>query len=159
MNSEIPKELDEFDRKILHVLQQQFPVCPYPYRDIAAAVQSDEETVLQRVRHLYERGFIRRLGASINSREIGYVSTLVALQVADGFIDKVAATVNSFSGVTHNYLREGEYNVWFTVIAANQERLQDIVQTVGSQAGIEKMITLPAKRVFKINVTFPLAAG
>lgn len=148
--------LDDFDRKILHILQYDFPIIPNPYGYIGALLQSTEEVILERVSRLYEQGYIRRLGVSIDSRRIGYVSTLVALKVSEGFALAVAEVINGFAGVTHNYLREGEYNMWFTAIAPDQKSLEQTLHTVRETQGVDVLLSLPAKRVFKVNVKFPL---
>ncbi|SDF54425.1 transcriptional regulator, AsnC family [Sporolituus thermophilus DSM 23256] len=159
MGAEKTVELNEFECKLLHILQYDFPLAPRPYKEIADRLQVTEETVLARVKQLFAKGLIRRLGASINSRQVGYSSVLVALKVASNYIPDVARVVNSFPGVTHNYLREGEYNMWFTAIAPDQDSLDTILNTIGSTCGVEAMIRLPAKRVFKVSVKFPLVAG
>jgi len=152
-------ELDEFDRNVLHALQYDFGVSERPYLDIAAKLNSTEAAVLVRVKRLYAKGIIRRLGASINSRQLGYVAVLVALKVTDECLLEVARIVNGFPGVTHNYLREGEYNMWFTAIAPSQESLDNILATVKAAEGVKAVMPLPAKRVFKVSVKFPLAVG
>jgi DNA-binding Lrp family transcriptional regulator len=152
-------ELDEFERRILHALQYDFPVSERPYADIAASLHSTEETVLARVERLHAKGVIRRLGASINSRQVGYVSLLVALKVTDESLAEVAKVVNGFPGVTHNYLREGEFNMWFTAIAPDQESLNRILSTVKTTEGVVAVMPLSAKQVFKVSVKFSLAVG
>jgi len=152
-------ELDEFDRQVLHALQYDFAVTERPYLEIAAKFETTEEAVLARAERLYTKGLIRRLGASINSRQVGYVSTLVALKVTENSIPNVAKVVNGFTGVTHNYLRDGEYNMWFTAIAPNEESLNTILHTVAAIPGVAAVMSLPAKQVFKVSVTFPLVAG
>ncbi len=152
-------ELDEFDRQVLHALQYDFAVTERPYREIAAKIGTTEEAVLTRAEQLYAKGLIRRLGASMNSRQMGYVSTLVALKVTENSILPVAKVVNGFTGVTHNYLRDGEYNMWFTAIAPNEENLTAILHSVAATPGVEALLSLPAKRVFKVSVKFPLVAG
>lgn len=159
MGAEKTLELDEFECKLLYILQYDFPLAPRPYKEIADKLQVTEETVLARVKQLFAKGLIRRLGASINSRQVGYASALVALKVALNYIPDVARVVNSFPGVTHNYLREGEYNMWFTAIAPDHNSLDAILNTIESTYGVEAMIRLPAKRVFKVSVKFPLVAG
>lgn len=152
-------KLDLFDRQILHFLQYEFPVSPQPYRDLAGRLGTTEDAVLARVRELYAQGYIRKLGASINSSRIGYSSMLVALRVAPERIGAVADLVNGFTGVTHNYLREGDYNMWFTAIAPDRDCLAAILETVAAAAGVEALMPLPAKRVFKVSVKFPMIAG
>jgi DNA-binding Lrp family transcriptional regulator len=151
--------LSEFETKVLHALQYQFPLEERPYQRIADSLQVAEKTVIDCVGRLHQKGLIRRLGASINSRQIGYVSMLVAAKVAEESIEEVATLVNSFVEVTHNYLREGEYNMWFTVIAPDQRRLGEILDKIGSARGTGTLLRLPAKKVFKVSVKFPMAVG
>ncbi len=159
MNEDSPVTLGDFDRQILEALQYRFPISSNPYRDIAATLNVTEESVLQQVKQLYEQGIIRRLGASINSRHVGYVSVLVALKVADSWIEETAVLINSFSGITHNYLREGEYNMWFTLISPDTKEMAEILDSIANQQGVEAMLPLPANRVFKVSVKFPLGKG
>ncbi len=149
--------LDEFDCKLLNLLQGHFAVCERPYLELARELSCSEGRVLERVKQLYAQGFIRRLGASIDSRRVGYVGVLAALQVDAGYLPEVGQVVNGFAEVTHNYLREHEYNMWFTVLAPGQERLEQILAVVEAVQGVRAVLVLPAKRVFKINVAFSLA--
>lgn len=159
MKSKSTVKLDWLDLKVLHAIQYDFPVVADPYYELAKQLCSTEEVVLGKVRRLQDLGLIRRLGASVNSRRLGFVSTLVALKVDCEFIDSVAEVVNSFRGVTHNYLREGEYNMWFAAIAPTQQDLNNILNNVEKTAGVKAIRSLPATRVFKVSVKFPLAAG
>lgn len=151
--------LSELETKVLHMLQHQFPLVESPYKQLADTLAIAEETILECVESLYKRGLIRRFGASVNSRGLGYVSILAAAKVRQDCIETVASAINAFPEVTHNYLREGEYNVWFTVIAGSQERLDQILAEIESVPGLETLLRLPAKKVFKVSVKFPLIAG
>lgn len=151
--------LTAFEAEVLELLQHQFPLVEYPYRHIAGVLGTGEEEIIECVERLYKQGLIRRFGASVNSRRIGYVSILAAAKVSQAHIETIAALINAFPEVTHNYLREGEYNMWFTVIAADQERLDGIISEVERTAGCEAVLRLPAKKVFKVSVKFPLIAG
>jgi len=150
------EQLEKIDVQLLHALQYDFPLSKQPYQDIAVQLGITEQDTLSRIQTLQKTGYLRRIGASINSSKLGYVSTLVALQVKLDQMDDVIRLINDFSGVTHNYLREGEYNIWFTVIAPDATQLQAVLDKVGSAAGVEHLMPLPAKRIFKVNVKFPL---
>jgi siroheme decarboxylase len=152
-------KLTDFDRKLLHILQYEFPVSSRPFQDIANTLNVEEMEVLSFVRCFFQQGLIRRLGASINSRQVGYVSTLVALKVSPLCIDQVSFMVNKFPEITHNYLRDGEFNMWFTAIAPNQEKLDCILGEIEISSGVENLVSLPAKKIFKVNVKFPMVAG
>ncbi|MDR1016155.1 MAG: hypothetical protein LBL67_01625, partial [Coriobacteriales bacterium] len=110
--------MTDFQKKILTIIQSHFPITPRPYAVLAEQLASDEQTVYDAVGELCASGQIRRIGASINSRKVGYVSTLAALAVPAERVDEVAALINAYPGVTHNYQRENHYNLWFTLIAA-----------------------------------------
>ena len=151
--------LSEFEAKILHMLQHQFPLVERPFRQMAETLEIEEDMVIDCVENLYNKGLIRRFGASVNSRRIGYVSILAAAKVQPEYIETIASLINSYPEVTHNYLREGEYNMWFTVIADNQESLSLILDKICQAPGMDALLRLPAKKVFKVSVKFPLIAG
>ncbi|MBC7105272.1 MAG: Lrp/AsnC family transcriptional regulator, partial [Firmicutes bacterium] len=103
--------LDAWDRALLNEIQLTFPLGARPFAELAARLGGDEERVLRSLRLLKEAGVIRRLGGIFDSRRLGYWGTLGALKVPPGRIAEVAAVVNSYEAVTHNYLREHEYNM------------------------------------------------
>jgi len=148
--------LDLVDRKILQIIQSDFPLVARPYLQIAAALGLSEGEVLERLQSLQERGVIRRLGGLFNSRALGYTGTLCALRVPPGDIERVAAIVNSYPGVTHNYLRNHDYNMWFTLLAPSEEQLNETVAEIRRRTGIQQMIELPAVNLFKVRVNFEL---
>jgi siroheme decarboxylase len=141
------------DRELLNEIQAGFPVEPHPYKVLAGRLGTTEEDVLRRIARLKAQGIIRRLGASINSRRIGFVSTLLAAQVPSDKFDSFVAAVNACPGVTHNYERKHAYNVWFTLIASSSEEKQRILRELTARTGVE-ILELPARRIFKIRVDF-----
>ncbi|MHB1042746.1 MAG: siroheme decarboxylase subunit alpha [Eubacteriales bacterium] len=147
--------IDEIDRRLLSLIQVNFPLVPEPYRELAALLGLNEKEVISRIGKLCESGVIRRLGGIFDSRRLGYSGTLCAMRVEPERIPEVAAAVNSFSGVTHNYLREHDYNMWFTVLAESPEKLKKILNEIRSRTGLD-VITLPAENIFKIRVNFDL---
>ncbi len=145
--------MDLRDRELLNVIQADFPVEPHPYRVIGEKLGMDQEEVLARIANLKREGIIRRIGASINSRRIGFVSTLLAAKVPPEKFESFVQTVNSCPGVTHNYERKHAYNVWFTLIASSQAEKERIIRKLTEKTGIE-ILELPATRIFKIRVDF-----
>jgi len=145
--------MDAKDRELLNEIQSSFPVEPHPYRVIGGRIGIGEQEVLARIACLKAEGIIRRIGASINSRRIGFVSTLLAARVAPEKLDSFVKEVNACPGVTHNYERKHEYNVWFTLIAPSAEEKRRIIRELEDRTGIE-ILELPAKRIFKIRVDF-----
>ena len=145
--------MDSFDRELLNEIQADFPIQPHPYQIIGERLGLAEEEVLERIANLRQKGIIRRLGASINSRRVGFVSTLLAAKVPKEQFSKFVQIVNSCKGVTHNYERRHEYNVWFTLITPSYQEKNETIQNLVEKTGIN-IIELPAKRIFKIRVDF-----
>jgi siroheme decarboxylase len=148
--------LDDLDRAILNEIQSHFPIESRPYAEVGRRVGASEEEVLARVTALAAAGVIRRLGANFTSRKLGYTSTLCAGRVAPESLDHFVAVVNRYPGVTHNYLRRHRYNVWFTLIAESEERLNQILEEISQASEVEELLSLPAQEVFKIKVDFPV---
>lgn len=152
----LPDEgLDAHDRRILGIIQSGFPLEPRPYAAIGREVGLSEEEVFARVRGLKTRKIIRRLGANFQSAKLGFRSTLCAAKVPDKAFEDFVAEVNSHTGVTHNYLRDHEYNVWFTCIGPSWEAVCELLDGITRKTGIP-ILNLPAKRMYKIKVDFQM---
>ncbi len=150
------QELDALDRGILNEIQSHFPIVSRPYREIGKELGVSEEEVLRRVQAMVDSGVIRRLGANFTSRKLGYTSTLCAARVPPEQLDQFVQAVNRYPGVTHNYLRRHQYNVWFTLIAESEARLAEILEEIRRASGVPEILSLPAREVFKIKVDFPV---
>jgi len=148
--------LDERDRKLLDLVQKSIPLTRRPYLAIARELGMGEDEVLSRLKRLKEAGIIRRLGGIFDSRKVGYCGTLCAARVPPERIADVARVVNAYPGVTHNYLREHTYNMWFTILAPSPERLKEIVAEIKAKTGIEDIREFPAVNIFKVYVTFAM---
>lgn len=146
--------LDELDRRILDRVQSEFPLERRPFEALAQQVGSTEEEVLRRLRRLQEDHVIREIGPVFDLTRLGYTSTLCAAKVAQEAIERVAAFISRFAEVTHNYLRDHEFNLWFTVIAPSKERIEAVLKQVRAQSGVAEVVSLPAERTFKIKVHF-----
>ena len=145
--------MDRRDKELLNEIQAGFPVEPHPYRVLGERLSMDEEEVIARIAKLRQAGIIRRLGASIDSRRVGFVSTLLAAKVPEEEFETVVKIINACAGVTHNYERRHEYNVWFTLIAPSVEEKERIIGRLREKTGVE-ILELPAKKIFKIRVDF-----
>lgn len=145
--------MDQRDKELLNEIQAGFPVEPHPYRVLGERLSMDEEEVIARISKLRQTGIIRRLGASIDSRRVGFVSTLLAAKVPEEKFVTVVKIINACPGVTHNYERRHEYNVWFTLIASSLEEKERIIGRLREETGVE-ILELPAKKIFKIRVDF-----
>ena len=149
-------ELSTFDKALLNLLQADIPVCNRPFAKMAEKLGADESFVLERVRELKAAGYLRRIGTFFNSNNLGYRGTLVALQVLPSELPQVASAINSYNEVTHNYEREGRFNLWFTLLTLSTARETSILDKIKNLRGVEDMINLKSNRKFKINVQFKL---
>ncbi len=149
-------ELSRTDREILNILQADFPLTTSPYRDVAKSLNLDEEEVIARIQAMKKSGLIRRIGGIMDARSLGFYSTLCACKVPEQRIDEVAGIINRQKGVTHNYIRDHEYNMWFTLTAPSQDEAMQILKSLQNDAGIE-VISMPAKQVYKIKVSFEMS--
>ena len=147
--------MDDLDKKILTIVNHALPISERPFRTVAEQVGLTEDEVIDRLRALREQGVIRRVGAVINPRKMGWHSTLCGVAVPGDKIDEYASVVNAFPEVTHNYVREGEPNCWFTIIAPDEARAREIIREVEEKLKV-KVLDLPAARTFKIKVSFDL---
>lgn len=147
-------QIDEVDRKLLNALQSGFPVTRRPFEALGRELGISEQEVLARVRAMYNCGIIRRIGPSFESRKLGYASTLVAAKVPQDQLENVAGIINSYQEVTHNYLRDCEYNLWFTLISESQDKLDCLINEIKQKTGIQDMVSLPAKRIIKLKLDF-----
>lgn len=149
--------LDTLDKRLLDLIQTGFPLCPRPYAELGLALGLTEAETLARVRALRGKGVIRRIGANFQSSKLGFRSTLCAAKVPEAELDAFIAEVNSHVGVTHNYLRNHEYNVWFTCIAPSEADMTATLDQITRRTGIA-VLHLPATKLFKIRVDFPMQA-
>ncbi len=113
-----------------------------------------ERAVIELINGLKESGIIRRTGAVFDSQKLGYKSTLCAMRVPGQRLDEVAAIVNRYPEVTHNYGREHEFNLWFTLIARDEQRLTEVIEEIKTESGVTELLNLPAINLFKISVDF-----
>ena len=146
--------MDAIDRDILNMLQQEFPLHVEPFRLLAERLEIKEELVLERVGKLKEQGIIRRIGAVFDTAGLGFASTLCAARVPAERLKKFVEIVNAYKGVTHNYLRDHDYNVWFTFIGSTGEEIRGVLSDIAEETGITEIISMPVKRRFKVDARF-----
>lgn len=146
--------MDSINTRLLNRIQRSFPTTSTPYRDIAQELGLTEAEVLNRIRQLKEAGFIRRIGGIFDSKKLGYKSTLCAMKVPPERVEEVAEIVNQYPGVTHNYLRNHQYNLWFTLIAASDSDIENTLEEIKTKCSILDLLNLPSLCMFKINVDF-----
>jgi DNA-binding Lrp family transcriptional regulator len=148
--------MDEQDGRLLEALQNNFPLSENPYETIASSLQISCNELWDRVQRLISDGVIRRIGASLDSRKLGFCSTLAAVSCTADIVEKAARTIGQFHEVTHSYLRNDNFNIWFTLIAIDEERIEYILEQIRTSLSLERsqVLNLPMKRLFKLNARF-----
>ena len=150
--------LNETDRKLLEILQD-FPIVEKPWKETSDKLCISENEVIARLKQLHENGIIQKIGPILDGRKIGLTAaTLVAMKVPKNEIEAVARVINASRNVSHNYEREHEYNIWFTITASSPEELTSILEEIKQKTGIKNdaILDLPTTNRFKINVRFQL---
>lgn len=148
--------MDNIDKAILNIIQEGIPLESRPFKIVGDKLGITEDEVLDRINNLKNEGYIRKFGGIFNSHNMGYVGTLCGMNVPSEYIEQVAQIVNSYSEVTHNYLRDDIYNMWFTVLSKSNENLQQIIEEIRFKTGIKDMLNLPSKNLYKVKASFKL---
>ncbi len=146
--------LEDIDKRILNIIQTGFPITHAPYTEIGEKVGVDEDEAFNRVKAMFDGGVIRRIGGSFDSRGLGWTSTLCALKVPSDKIEEAAKVVSRYANVTHNYERNHEYNLWFTVIAPDTDEVDRILKEIHRDSGFGPVRNMPLIKKFKIKVDF-----
>jgi DNA-binding Lrp family transcriptional regulator len=145
--------MDKLDREIINTLQDGFPVCDRPYAVVAENIGTSEGELMQRIDDLLEEGLLSRFGPMFNADRMGGAFTLCAMAVPEADFDEVAEYVNSFDEVAHNYEREHELNMWFVVGTEEQERIDEVLETIQTHTGIT-VHNMPKQEEFFIKLKF-----
>jgi DNA-binding Lrp family transcriptional regulator len=153
--------LDEGDKRLMNVLQSSFALEAEPYTAIAGAAGLALDEVLARTRRLLEHRIIREITPIFDTRALGYSSTLVAAKVDPENPQRAARIVNAHPGVSHNYLRTHEFNLWFTIATPPGSKLglDGTLEALRSATGAESMRQLPTLTLFKINMNLEMEGG
>ena len=151
--------MDQLDCRILEAVQNDFPLCENPYQVIADKLQISCDQLWDRLSKLLDNGLIRRIGASLDSRRLGFCSTLAAVSVEPDFVEKASEVIGAFVEVTHSYLREDDFNIWFTIIAPDQAGIENILEQIRSALSLKsfQILNLPMKHMFKLNTRFDIS--
>ncbi len=146
--------MNKLESKILNIIQQDFPVELDPYKKIAELANCTKDEAYNIVIKLKDDNIIRRIGGSFGAKQMGYKSILVAANIKSVNLASVAEFANQFNEITHNYERNNKFNLWFTIIAENNEKIDDIISAIKSQKGVNAIHKLPAEKLFKLRVDF-----
>ena len=144
------------EKLVLNELQKGLPLVSRPFKATAETLGLTEHEVLKIYKDVEAKGLIRRFGGIVNISEMGIASTLVGLKVHPGHVETVASMINQYEGVTHNYERDDQFNLWFTLMAPNQARLDEQIEDIRAWDEVQSLINLPSRQKFKTKVILKL---
>ena len=153
--------LDDLDKRLLNLMQGQFPIAARPYEHVAQPAAVSEEQVMQRVARLLDERIIRQVTPIFDTRALGYESMLVAAKVDPEHPWRAANLINAHPGVSHNYLRNHDFNIWFTIATepGSPLGLQGTLEVLARLAGAESVRQLPTLKLFKIRMDLEMEGG
>ena len=147
-------QLDDLSRRLIDRFQHDMPLCAEPYRAMAEALDCSEEDILASLERLERSSGLSRIGPVFEHSRAG-ASTLVALAVPPARVEAVAARINGFPEVNHNYLREHDYNLWFVVTGPDRAHIDALLAQIEAETGLTPL-DLPMRRAYRIDLGFPL---
>lgn len=148
--------MDEQDKRLLNLIQADFPLVSRPFEVLGRSLGLSQNDVIGRLSEQRRQGVVRQIGAIFDTRSLGYKSSLVAMRVPAGRVDEAATVVSEHPGVSHNYRRNHDFNLWFTVAVPPSSDLEWTVGMLHDMAGAQSTRLLPTLRLFKIGVQFDL---
>jgi len=153
--------LDETDKRLLNLMQGSFPLAERPYAEVARLAELSEDEVLRRTRRLLDERIIREVTPIFDTRVLGYSSMLVAAKVDAEHPWRAAKIINSHPGVSHNYLRDHDFNLWFTIATEPGSKLglDGTLDVLAELTGAESVRQLPTLRLFKIRMDLEMEKG
>jgi siroheme decarboxylase len=144
--------IDTLDKNLLNEIQWVFPLTERPFLEISKHYNVPEDEIIQRIMYMKGLGLIRQINAIFDTRRLGYKSALIAFAVKPDKLDYVANEVNKHPGVSHNYERNHEFNMWFTLAVPPYTYLNEDLNTLASLEGVIKYRLLPTLKLYKIGV-------
>jgi DNA-binding Lrp family transcriptional regulator len=153
--------LDDTDRRLLNLMQGQFAIVERPYAHVAELAELTEDDVMERVQRLLDGRIIREVTPIFDTRALGYSSMLVAAKVDPEYPHRAAKVINTHPGVTHNYLRNHDFNLWFTIATEPGSKLgiSGTLDVLASLTGAESIRELPTLKLFKIRMDLEMEKG
>jgi len=149
--------MDALDKNLLTEIQKRFPLESTPYASLGKRLGLSEEEVLARLKNLKEKGILRQIGAIFNPQALGFKTSLVAAAAPKYNFKKAAEIINAYPGVSHNYLRDHFFNLWFTIAVPPGEDLKSVVASLMARAQVERYLLLPILKIFHIAVVYDFA--
>lgn len=149
-------QMDAVDQHLLNEMQDRFPLIREPFAELAARAETTEADVIERLQGMRASGVLRQVSPIFDTKALGYSTSLVAMRVPEDRLDAAAEIVNAHPGVSHNYKRTHEFNMWFTIAVPAGSDLQAHVDALHAAAGAVSTRMLPTLRLFKIGVTLDM---
>lgn len=149
-------QMDLTDRRLLNIIQSAFPLVEEPYRDLGDQLEISEALAIERIKKLKKANVVRQISAIFDTRRLGYKTTLVAMRFSPETLDHCARVINQHPGVSHNYARNGNFNLWFTLAVPPSESLEDTIADMAKRTGAEAFRMMSTIRFFKIGVNFDM---
>ena len=148
--------IDSTNRQLLNILQTSFPLIEEPLEHIGQELGLTATEVLERIQALKDKNVVRQISAIFDTRRLGYKTTLVAMRFPDNKLDAGAHYINEHPGVSHNYARNGNFNLWFTLAVPPYESMEDSIKEMAQRTEAETYRLMPTIRFFKIGVNFDM---
>ncbi|MFI3119568.1 MAG: Lrp/AsnC family transcriptional regulator [Methylococcaceae bacterium] len=143
--------MDEIDKRIINALQDGFPICAAPYRQVAAQLGLSEQELIARLKALLDNGSLTRFGPLYNAEQMGGALTLAAVKAPIERFDEIADIINAFPEVAHNYARNHELNMWFVIATETPEQIQQTVTAIERQTGLN-VYNMPKNKEYFVNL-------
>ncbi|MEM0160983.1 MAG: Lrp/AsnC family transcriptional regulator [Thermoplasmata archaeon] len=145
--------MEMIDKKILALMQEEFPVCSDPYLELSEKLGISKIELFSRVKALYDAGYILKISPKY-VRSSKAIKALIALKVEKELEDKIAEAINTYEEVSHNYIRDDEYSIWFTISTKSKKEFENIISEIQDMKGVKNMLILLSKKLYKLNVEF-----
>ena len=146
--------LSKKERRLLEELQFNFPISSQPFQEIGKKIGLTEEETIRRIKVLQKRGVIRYIAGIFNLKNLGIKSSLIALSVPKKDLVRVIKIINGYPQVSHNYLREDKFNLWFTLSASSREELLNLIEDIKQKVRISEVLDLRTLKIFKVDSRF-----
>lgn len=143
--------MDEIDKQIINTLQNGFPICDAPYRQVAAQLGLTEQELIARLKALLDNGTLTRFGPLYNAEQMGGALTLAAVKTPIERFDEIAEIINAFPEVAHNYARSHELNMWFVIATETPEQIRQTINAIEQQTGLT-VYNMPKNKEYFVNL-------
>lgn len=143
--------MTKLEKKILNLIQHDFPITEKPYKKLADIFNISENKILEILKKLKKSGIIRRITPSFSLEKMKYESILAAARIPMQNMKKAENFINKHKEITHNYMRKHEYNFWFTIAALSRRRIEQVIKEIEEQFDI-KILTFPKIKEYKLKI-------